>query len=580
MFCIRRHFYAVLLLLLICFPVPVIGEETIIRIVAANLTSGNFQSYEEPGKRILQGLNPDICLIQEFNVGANADSEIAAFVEEVFGTDFQWYREPGDEQIPNGIISRYPIVDAGEWEDTAVENRDFAWARIDIPGSIDLWAVSVHFLTSNTTDRNTEATTLKNYIESNIPAENYLIIGGDLNTGSRSETAITTLSDIAVTSLPFPADQNGNDNTNRDRDKPYDWLLPNSVLNEISTTLVIGSSAYPDGLVFDSRVYTPLSEVSPVLETDSAADGMQHMAVVRDFLITDNDFTTDSDTIDFGTVDACAAPFIDNSITLKVFNTFDITGVTFEGIHAEEFSLINPDLTSGSVTISSDINLSFAWTPVANDEVMRNVTSTISTRGTPSSVTVFLKGIPKSSSSEPLDIGGYQIEQISSTVLLTFPQGLIIQPGEFIVIGRNATKTEFEQFWGTLPAGVIYINGKDIVGGNGFPVINGDEQYRIMGAGSEQVDPVSGYLPSTPIGKSRTYQRDATNVETFTAQLDPSTTANPGLFSGTKAGTGKLVITEISDAVGTGNYVYEFIEILYDAAGGSPQSAYNGWIFH
>jgi len=37
------------------------------------------------------------------------------------------------------------IVEAGEWDDPRVGNRDFAWARIDIPGPVDLWAVSVHF---------------------------------------------------------------------------------------------------------------------------------------------------------------------------------------------------------------------------------------------------------------------------------------------------------------------------------------------------------------------------------------------------------------------------------------------------
>jgi len=39
--------------------------------------------------------------------------------------------------------------------------------------------------------------------------------------------------------------------------------------------------------VFDSRVYTPLSDVAPVLSTDSAATNMQHMAVVRDFAFGD-----------------------------------------------------------------------------------------------------------------------------------------------------------------------------------------------------------------------------------------------------------------------------------------------------
>ena len=43
-----------------------------------------------------------------------------------------------------------PILDSGSWDDTLSPNRDFAWARIDVPGPHDLWAVSLHLLTSST----------------------------------------------------------------------------------------------------------------------------------------------------------------------------------------------------------------------------------------------------------------------------------------------------------------------------------------------------------------------------------------------------------------------------------------------
>ena len=35
------------------------------RIVAANISSGNHQSYQDPGIRILKGLAPDVVAIQE-----------------------------------------------------------------------------------------------------------------------------------------------------------------------------------------------------------------------------------------------------------------------------------------------------------------------------------------------------------------------------------------------------------------------------------------------------------------------------------------------------------------------------------
>ncbi|MEJ0089365.1 MAG: hypothetical protein WDM80_06420 [Limisphaerales bacterium] len=59
-----------------------------------------------------------------------------------FGTNFFYYREP-ISGIPNGIISRYPMINSGYWVDTLVANRGFAWAQIDLPGTNDLYVVSV-----------------------------------------------------------------------------------------------------------------------------------------------------------------------------------------------------------------------------------------------------------------------------------------------------------------------------------------------------------------------------------------------------------------------------------------------------
>jgi hypothetical protein len=49
---------------------------------------------------------------------------------------------------------------------------------------------------------------------------------------------------------------------------------------------VEGTVTRPNGLVFDTRVFTPLSSAPPALVGDSdPADGMQHMAVVKDYVI-------------------------------------------------------------------------------------------------------------------------------------------------------------------------------------------------------------------------------------------------------------------------------------------------------
>jgi hypothetical protein len=80
-----------------------------VRVVAANLTSGNNQRYETPGLNILTGLKPDVVALQEFNVsnsfGLNTPSALSNMVATTFGSNFVYYRESG-YAIPNGIISR------------------------------------------------------------------------------------------------------------------------------------------------------------------------------------------------------------------------------------------------------------------------------------------------------------------------------------------------------------------------------------------------------------------------------------------------------------------------------------------
>ncbi|WP_240487186.1 lamin tail domain-containing protein [Hyalangium minutum] len=253
--------------------------------MAANITSGNLQSYD-PGEgiRIFKGTKPDVVMIQEFNYGDNSATAIRTFVNNAFGTSFYYYREAG-AQIPNGVISRYPIIASGEWDDTQVDNRDFAWARIDVPGPKDLWVVSVHLLTASSSVRNTEATNLVNFIKANIPTGDYLAIGGDFNTDSRSEAAFSTFSSVVTTASPYPADRNGNTNTNAGRAKPYDHVLVDSDLRAYQVATVIGGSTFSGGLVADTRVYSPIAEISPALASDSGATNMQHMGIIKDFLI-------------------------------------------------------------------------------------------------------------------------------------------------------------------------------------------------------------------------------------------------------------------------------------------------------
>jgi len=258
-----------------------------IRTVAANITSGNSQSYEGPGTRILEGLQPDVVMLQEFNVGSSSTTaEVRAWVNTTFGTEFSYFRETYNG-IPNGVISRWPIVASGSWDDTTIGDRGFAWARIDIPGDKNLWVVSVHLKASSASasQRQSQAQQLVTYIEANVPADDYLLIGGDCNTYSYTEACLVTLGGIVDVSAPRPVDQAGDPDTNSGRYLPYDWVMAEAELDGLETPVKIGSLTFANGLVFDSRVFSPLSSVSPVLSTDSAATNMQHMAVVRAFAV-------------------------------------------------------------------------------------------------------------------------------------------------------------------------------------------------------------------------------------------------------------------------------------------------------
>lgn len=270
---------------------------TRLRLMAGNLTTGSQNYNNGEGTRIFQGTKPDVAMIQEFKYGGNTTAEIRSWVTEAFGAEFQYYRG-GSGNIPNGVISRYPILSAGDWTDSKVGDRQFTWARIDIPGDKHLFAISVHLLTSSSANRQAEAAQLISLINANVPAGDYITIGGDFNTSSRTEAALSTFSSRLTTSGPYPADRNGNSNTNASRAKPYDWVIVSPDLHALTTATIVGTSTFNYGLVADTRVYSPLSDIAPARSGDSGASQMQHMGIVRDFDLPTGTTPTPSITVD------------------------------------------------------------------------------------------------------------------------------------------------------------------------------------------------------------------------------------------------------------------------------------------
>lgn len=377
--------------------------QTRIRIVASNTTSGNNQSYQAPGTNILKALKPDIALMNEFQVDSGT---LAQWVSTTFGPEYSFSIE-GGAQIPNGVVSRWPIRASGEYDDPEVTNRDFAWARIDIPGDRDLWAISVHLLTASSSVRNAEAQVIiNNMIPSlNIPTNDYIVLGGDFNTDNRTESCISTLRAKFTIASPYPADQNGNGNTNAGRNKPYDWVVVSPNLHSLETPFTYGTSSFAAGFVFDSREFTQ-SELNsffpPVQVSDSGATNMQHMAVIRDFLVPDGGttptFTVSSSSVNFGTgLDVNAGPFNNSSILLTIPQPIQITGFTITGTNASQFSLTSPNLGTLPATLSTNTNLAFRFTPTANDGQTRTATANFTTNASPSNFSITLSGATQTS---------------------------------------------------------------------------------------------------------------------------------------------------------------------------------------
>lgn len=274
------------------------GETVSFRAMAANISTGNNQSYDPGhGIRIFKAVKPDIVMIQEFRYGRNNDDDINSMVSSTFGPEYFYSRGRyvDSSWIPNGIISRFPIIESGYWKSNLANNRDWDWAILDLPGNKELLVVSLHLLTEKNAQ---EIGPLTREIENKIAddkkknLEYYVMVGGDFNS-STVLNGKTDLKRVVYTSFSNngsrPKDQDGDTTTNATRGKTLDVLLVDKELQQKEIPAKIGRHSYNNGHVFDSRVYSrrgELGDVTPV-QADDCKGGKpiynQHMAVIRDF---------------------------------------------------------------------------------------------------------------------------------------------------------------------------------------------------------------------------------------------------------------------------------------------------------
>ena len=247
-------------------------------VATANLSDNESQAYDGPGIRILKGLKPDIIAIQEFNYRRGMIDDL---VRLMCGPGFTYFREKGGARLPNGVISRFPIVAAGQWFDPYVANRNFVWATLAIPGPKRLHVVSVHLVQNRSNRRVPEAKQLLQLVEAQFPKDDYILLCGDFNVNSPDSEVLEVFAK-RFEDVHRPVDQLDDETTNAQRNKTYDYVLANTALDEYHVPTVVGGLTFREGLVFDSRLWNP--PPPPVRWEDSSLD-MQHMPVMKTFRV-------------------------------------------------------------------------------------------------------------------------------------------------------------------------------------------------------------------------------------------------------------------------------------------------------
>lgn len=164
-----------------------------------------------------------------------------------------------------------------------------------------------------------------------------------------------------------------------------------------------------------------------------------------------------------------------------------------------------------------------------------------------------------------LDISGWTLKQFNSTQTFTFPPGTTIPSGGYLVLGRDAARTQFEALFPAMPAATVYVdsNANGSCSAGCFPMINGAETFELWN-GATRVDGTTIAMAANNAYQRKNPGDPAGNSASWTTV--PMASANPGQGVGAATGAG-VVIHEMADAV---DYANEFIELYYDAGASNP----------
>ncbi len=163
-----------------------------------------------------------------------------------------------------------------------------------------------------------------------------------------------------------------------------------------------------------------------------------------------------------------------------------------------------------------------------------------------------------------LDVSGWTLRQANSSRDLVLPQGLVLAPGDYVVVARNCAQPQFEAYWGrSLGPRVHFVDALGAAGVE-LPVINGSESYTLL-------DAVGGVRDGPTVAMSalggddlrRIAGAPAGDIGSWSVSPEPASAADPGAGIPADATGHGVFVSEFSDAPGAGNYVYEFVELHY-----------------
>jgi hypothetical protein len=170
-----------------------------------------------------------------------------------------------------------------------------------------------------------------------------------------------------------------------------------------------------------------------------------------------------------------------------------------------------------------------------------------------------------------IDVSGWTLKQFTSAQSYVIPQGTTIPSSGYLVVGRNATRAEFESYFPSMPAGTVYLNSNatgSCSSAGCFPQINGDETFEIYDASNTKQDGPTIAMSTTHRAYQRVNPGDPPGVSGSWSVVGESL-AHPGQGAGSGSASG-VRINEMADAA---DYTKEFIALYYDTTPAGPDGA-------